>query len=392
MDEIESINWAHPIFIITVILLGCCVGSYLNAVIYRLPRGMSTSEPKRSFCPVCKAPIPYYRNIPIVTWVIQRGRCAECNCKIAVRYVLVEALTGLVWLGCWWFFAIYKWETILPPTIWYPGALALFFIILSTLAIVITFIDIEHLLIPLQLTISAAIIAVLGAVVLPWHWGAEGWIGGLQESLLGGASAFFALWAVVLLGKVLFGRRKLVTDECVKWSVRDADESSEDPNENVSLVIDGEDHFWHDIFYRSSDRLKMTGVSELQINSENIEVSELSMAEEVLYVGDREFALEEVKSISGKATSMVIPREAMGMGDVHLLGVIGLVLGVKSLLLVILAACVIGIFIHLFARAGFGKQMPFGPSLILGAVVWLIAGPQLVEWYMGFIREALIVN
>ena len=92
--------------------------------------------------------------------------------------------------------------------------------------------------------------------------------------------------------------------------------------------------------------------------------------------------------MSGKVKQMVIPREAMGMGDVHLFGVIGLCFGINSLLFIILAACLVGIVVHVIARAGFGKPMPFGPSIILGAVIWIIYGPEAIAWYSDFDREA----
>ena len=391
VEEILEIDWGHPMFYFATIMLGCCVGSYLNAVIYRLPRGLSTSDPKRSFCPICKEPIPFYRNIPLVTWVIQRGKCAECDAPIAVRYLLVELLTGLVWVGCWWMFAVQHVPNDLnfAAPIWYPAALAVFFIIMSTIAIVITFIDIEHLIIPIQLSVGGAVVALIGAALLPWHLGASDWMSGLQASLTGGVVGYGALWAVVLLGKFLFGKRKVVLEEAIPWSIREADEDSSDPNENVSLVLDKEDNFWHDLFFRKSDKLYMNEVSDLELNGEKCDESQIVITQDAVYIGDDEIALADLESLSGKVKNLVIPREAMGMGDVHLLGVIGLCLGVQSLLMVILAACGFGILIHLLARAGFGKQMPFGPSLILGAALWLICGPELVEAYMNWVRDTI---
>lgn len=392
----ESLYWGHPIFLIAAFVFGCCVGSYLNVVIYRLPLGLSTRDPKRSFCPTCKKQIPIYRNIPIVTWIIQGGKCADCNEPISVRYLLVELLTGLVWALCWWFFAEYQWQGKIPQEMWYPPALAGFFIVLATIAVVISFIDIEHLIIPIQLSVAGALVSLVGAVLLPWHLidsvaRAEPieWWDGLEASLIGGAAGFFGLWAVVLLGKLLFGRTRVSLEEPASWHLREGDEESDDPNENLSLVIDGEDNFWHELFYRKSDKLLMNGVSDLEINGEKVGEDSLVLRQQSFHAGEKQWTLEEVKSMSGKVSSMVIPREAMGMGDVHLLGVIGLCLGIHSLLFVILAACLIGIVIHLSARAGLGKQMPFGPSLILGAVAWIVCGPEMVDWYMEFIRHSV---
>src|SRR5688572_26782492 len=87
--------WQVAIF---VFAFGCCVGSYLNVVIYRLPLGMKTSEPRRSFCPSCKYQIPMWHNIPIISWLVLRGKCANCKQAISPRYPFVELLTGLLFV------------------------------------------------------------------------------------------------------------------------------------------------------------------------------------------------------------------------------------------------------------------------------------------------------
>ena len=84
------------LFSLVFFLLGCIVGSFLNVVIHRLPREMSILHPP-SHCPQCGYSIPWYRNLPLITWLWQRGKCAECRKPIPIRYFLVELLTG-VWL------------------------------------------------------------------------------------------------------------------------------------------------------------------------------------------------------------------------------------------------------------------------------------------------------
>src|SRR6478609_1272181 len=87
---------------------GCCVGSYLNVVIYRLPiPGLSTSKPRRSFCPSCKYQIPMWQNIPIFSWILLRGKCANCKQPISPRYLFVELLTGLLFVAS---FLLFQWN------------------------------------------------------------------------------------------------------------------------------------------------------------------------------------------------------------------------------------------------------------------------------------------
>ena len=83
-------------------LLGLVVGSFLNVCIYRMPLGLSVNEPKRSFCPGCKYQIPLHHNVPLLTWLILRGKCANCGTRISFRYFGVELLTGLLFLAVWW--------------------------------------------------------------------------------------------------------------------------------------------------------------------------------------------------------------------------------------------------------------------------------------------------
>ena len=79
-------------------LIGACIGSFLNVVIYRLPRGKSLSKP-RSFCPSCGKSIPFYLNIPILSWLMLRGKCRYCKIAISPRYIIIEAITGFAFAG-----------------------------------------------------------------------------------------------------------------------------------------------------------------------------------------------------------------------------------------------------------------------------------------------------
>ena len=85
---------------VTFFVFGCMVGSFLNVVIHRLPLGESIVSPP-SHCPHCKYSIPWYLNIPLITWLFLRGKCRNCGAPISIRYFLVELLTGILFLGCW---------------------------------------------------------------------------------------------------------------------------------------------------------------------------------------------------------------------------------------------------------------------------------------------------
>src|ERR1044071_3403754 len=118
----------------TVFVFGCMVGSFLNVCIYRMPLGQSVVSPP-SHCPQCKYSIPFYLNIPLVTWLMLRGKCANCGKPIPARYFLVELLTGVMFLGCWLAYGRQS------------SALALAYCIVMAGLIVATFVDLDHFMI-----------------------------------------------------------------------------------------------------------------------------------------------------------------------------------------------------------------------------------------------------
>ncbi len=89
-----------PIFASAIFVFGLTFGSFLNVCIYRLPRGLTVTKP-RSRCPNCHNPIRFYDNIPVLSWLILRGRCRDCAARISARYMVVELLTGLLLLFCY---------------------------------------------------------------------------------------------------------------------------------------------------------------------------------------------------------------------------------------------------------------------------------------------------
>jgi leader peptidase (prepilin peptidase)/N-methyltransferase len=136
-------NIIHPIF---AFIFGAVFGSFMNVLIYRMPRSLSIVHP-RSFCPKCKKPIPAYENIPILSFILLRGRCARCRAPISWQYPAVEALTGLVFL---FLFLRYGLSFDL-----------LFFLFFFCGLIVISGIDLTHQLIPDVISIPGIIIGII---------------------------------------------------------------------------------------------------------------------------------------------------------------------------------------------------------------------------------------
>ncbi len=156
-----------------VVILGLVCGSFFNVCIYRIPRGLSVVSPP-SHCPRCGRRLPFWLNIPLLTFVLLRGRCYFCRQPISWRYPLVEGLTGLLFGLAAWRFGFSR-ELL--------GALVLIFLLVP-----ITFIDLEFQIIPDTFSLGGVVVGLAGS----WWWAGLAW----SESLLGAVCGYAVLWLV----------------------------------------------------------------------------------------------------------------------------------------------------------------------------------------------------
>ena len=250
--------------------LGLAVGSFLNVVIYRVPLGLSIVSPG-SACPGCHTAIAARDNIPVLSWLLLRGRCRTCGARISPRYPLVELLNAVLWLGLAWWALTADALGLLP-----------LLLVLGSAGIALAFIDLEHHRLP-------------DAIVLP-------------------------LYPVTAAGLVLDG---LVTGE---WP-------------------------WLDLAIGVAVWLGVIGGLWL---------------------------------VSGG--------RGMGFGDVKLAPVLGGVLGwtavaaaVVGLFAAFALGAIVGIALMLARKAGRRSALPFGPFLIVGALIGLVAGSWVADAYLGTI-------
>ncbi len=357
--------WLFPVFFI-----GACIGSFLNVVIYRVPLDMSVNEPKRSFCPLCKSNIPMWLNIPLVSWLWLRGKCKDCRAPIPFRYFAVELFTALLFVAVWCAFAGLSVGVV--PFLW----------ILIALLVSITFIDAEHLIIPSSLTWMGTATGLAACIVwpqLPVLGGEAGsWLSGLKHGAIGWIAGFGGLWLVVELGKLAFGKKAMKFSQPVAWSLKEP-EGDLDP---MLFMVNGEGIAWWDIFSRKSDRL-LVEAADIVVDGKSVGGGSLVIRELDIQLPDGTVhPLASLKSLDGTLTSAVIPREAMGMGDVHLLGMTGAFFGWTGVFFSLFSASVFAIIAALIGRIGFGKQLPFGPFLAMGAVAWMFGAWRIWEWYI----------
>jgi leader peptidase (prepilin peptidase)/N-methyltransferase len=270
---------------VVVFVFGLVVGSFLNVCIVRLPRGGSIVTPS-SHCPYCRSGIRFYDNIPLISFLLLRGKCRNCGEPISWQYPLVELMNAL----------FYVW---IVNEFWIGGEAVLMMALCSSL-IVITFIDLEHLIIPDSITLPGMLVGLSLAPFfmssladpLPFH----------LDSLFPHAGPYLTGFLNSLIGLILGGGPLLA----IGW-------------------------MW-----------------------------------------------EKLRHV-----------EAMGGGDIKLMGMVGSFLGWKGALLTIMlgaiSGSVVGIFLIVLKKHKMEKLIPFGPFLAIGAVASAFFGPAIVSWYLGLI-------
>ncbi len=266
--------------VMTFTLFGLLFGSFANVVVWRLPRGESVVSPG-SHCPGCDAPIAWYDNIPLVSWVALRGRCRGCDAPIAVRYPLVEAASGALFA-----LAALVWGFTLQAVV---GA-AFFWLLL-----VLSAIDLDTYRLPNPLVALLAVIGIAGVTVT-----SVAAVPAAPLVALPGSGPLVAPWAFGLLGAAL--------------------------GAGVSGAI-------------------------------------------------------------AAGYGAVRGRSGLGMGDVKLLGAMGLFVGpyvVMGLFIASVAGMVIGLLVARARGTSLSEtRIPFGPSLAAGTAIAAVVGPDLMTWYLG---------
>jgi leader peptidase (prepilin peptidase)/N-methyltransferase len=168
---------------IFIFMFGICLGSFLNVVIHRLPRGQSLVRPG-SHCPSCGVAISWYDNLPLISFLMLRGQCRHCGVTIPIRYFSVELITGLLTLALFVKFGLH------------PRTLFLLYLVLALIAI--TYIDLAEMIIPDKITLPGIALGLVSAVWFP-EWTLAGpW---LDERLVGWGITNFRL--ISLIGSVL---------------------------------------------------------------------------------------------------------------------------------------------------------------------------------------------
>ena len=344
-------------------VLGCIVGSFLNVCIHRMPLGMSIISPP-SHCPHCKYSIPWYLNIPLVTWLVLRGRCKNCGAPISSRYFIVELLTGLLFLGCWLKFG--------NPLHTLPSLpVALVYAIFIAGLIAATFIDFEHFIIPDEITLGGIAVGLILSLLLPQLQDASTRGQGALRSLIGAGVGAAVVYAVLRLGKLLFGRFRLKLAAGTKIIFSE-----------TSMLLPNKEIAYDELFYRKSDAIVLQAetVELVDRGYRNVTVR---LSPGMLEIGGEKMSPDDVPFVECVSGEIVIPREAMGMGDVKFMSAIGAFIGWQGVLFSLMVSSMIGaaagLALILMRRREFSSRMPYGPYIAFAAVIWLFIGKKFFE-------------
>lgn len=345
-------------------LFGSIVGSFLNVCIYRMPRGESIISPP-SHCPSCGYSIPWYLNLPLVTWITLRGKCAHCRAPISVRYFVVELLTASLFLCCWLAFGR---QSVL---------LALAYALLLSGLIAATFIDFEHFIIPDEITLGGIAAGFLASFLVPELHGpgvTTSFIA-LKQSAFGIGAGAGLVYAILRLGKVMFGRQRFEFPPGTRIVFTE-----------TSLKLPEQEIPYEEIFYRKSDAVVF--------EAETIELTDrcyakvaIRLTPQVLQIGEEQYKPEEVPHMEAVTTELVLPREAMGLGDVKFMAAIGAFLGwqavIFSLMLSSIIGAAVGIGLILLKKHAWSSRIPYGPYIAVAATVWMFARGPILRWLWG---------
>jgi leader peptidase (prepilin peptidase)/N-methyltransferase len=350
------------VFSVFAFVLGAAVGSFLNVCIYRWPVDLSINRPRRSFCPSCKQPIPWHHNLPLISWLALGGRCAHCGSKISFRYFAVELVTALLFLAIWERF---------------PWQVAIAYWIFVSFLIIGTFIDFEHFIIPDRITIGGTIAGMACSIVVPALMQTHSRVAAGVRAALAAALGYVILWIVLEAGKIAFGRKRIEFDAPTpfNWTKRDDD---------ADFIVGAEESLWSEYFAREKDRLLLQ-CDEVRIDDREYGNVTLDFRYDRVTANGHVLMLDDVTHISGVTRELVIPREAMGRGDLKFLAAIGAFLGWRGVLFSLFAGSLLGSVIGLVTlvagRPVWSAKLPFGPYLAFGALSWMFFGETVLRWY-----------
>ncbi len=370
----------HVIWIPFLFLVGACVGSFLNVVIYRLPRGQSIVFPP-SHCPLCGRAIKWYDNIPILSWLRLRGRCRWCSGAISPRYPIIELLTAVLVSGLYvCYFVLRLRDGIGEFAEDWPMFVAHAALLCGLLAA--SAVDIELFIVPLQVMWVCAAAGIAASAFRPHAFLRPA--SPVQAAVsVGVIVGLFAAWVLLRLGRIrpsfIDAADKPITDERGSGVAITAQDGVRPRKEILREVL----FLTPAIVLGAAAYFLATKVPAVKGLVDRVFDGALNGG------GAGGKVSAHLASGMGAVLGMLVGaawiwgarifgtlgfgKEAMGMGDVHILAAVGAVAGWKVATLVFFVSPMFGLVwaLHLLIARG-KRELPYGPWLALGTVVVLL--------------------
>jgi leader peptidase (prepilin peptidase) / N-methyltransferase len=242
--------------------------------------------------------------------------------------------------------------------------------------IVATFIDFEHFIIPDEITIGGMVAGFVCSFILAIPHGQAALGIALRRSLIGMAAGAGIVYCILRMGKLLFGRLRVVLP--AEGRIVFTETAVHLPDKEVP---------YEEVFYRESDVISLHART-VELVDRCYKDVQVRLSPTRLRIDDEELDPEQVPHLEVVTAEIVLPREAMGLGDVKFMGAIGAFLGWKavifSLMLSSMIGSLVGITLIALRKREWSSRLPYGPYIALASAVWIFGGRRLVEWWFGF--------
>lgn len=383
-------NFNDPLIALFVFLIGCCVGSFLNVVVYRMPLGQSLVFPP-SACPKCGHRLAARDNIPVLGWLLLWGKCRYCANPISPRYPVVELVTGLLFVGHYWMLFHGGWgpyeaveamsvygvpiSAVRPLVIERDWPILLMHLWLIAALLAASLIDLEHFIIPLELCWLTAVVGVVGhALGRPagslgnLHFGPT-----IDAMTLGGGVGL-----LIAIGLLRAG-----------WLKRSFDDDAPLLEKDVEMLPEADrPDPWPPGRIRAEMRREMLFVLPLLLLAFAAAFVVMKVPAAAAWWGDWSAQRHVTGALGALAGGLVgggvvwlfrilgsygFGREAMGLGDVHLMFGVGCVIGPGAATVAFFLAPAFGLTIAVIQLFGRGRrEIPYGPYLSLATVAVML--------------------
>ena len=384
----------HEVCVVFLFVLGGCVGSFLNVVVYRLPLDMSLSRPG-SHCPACEHAIAWYDNIPIFAWLLLGGRCRHCKAAFSIRYPLVELFTAFMFVGLYWVYFDVGVLEAMPEFAQGGWMVYAGHIILLSVLLVSSLIDAEHWIIPLSVSYTAAAAGLILSMFWPYWVGLEAeqlWKVVPYAGVKSGAAAIGGVIGLVigllmikfgLIKRSFFELEEALAEKEPVENKKTADTDGPDIEVNIRLEMGREMAFLAPavvlgvvfVVVSAGDSVVAGWWSEI-ISTQKWFAGLLGSVFGFMIGG----AVVWATRILG---SLAFGREAMGLGDVHLMAAVGAVLGWFDPTIAFFVAPFFGLgwaIVRLVSHRS--REIPYGPFLSMATVVVMIFHDPIVAYFL----------